>query len=81
MLVQCCNYIHQNAKMSQLSSTQVATPRARSRFPRSPPKVAVGEVQDLAVSGPTAPPTRHVAARPHGPALRHAYLSKPWLLS
>ncbi|MQL85296.1 hypothetical protein Taro_017810 [Colocasia esculenta] len=41
--------------------------------------VAVGEVQDLAVSGPATPPARHVAARPHGPALRYAYLSKPWL--
>ncbi|MQM14108.1 hypothetical protein Taro_047036 [Colocasia esculenta] len=40
------------------------------------PQVAVGEVQDLAVPGPVAPPARHVAARLHGPALRHAYLSK-----
>ncbi|MQM12013.1 hypothetical protein Taro_044924, partial [Colocasia esculenta] len=40
---------------------------------------AVGEVQDLAVPGPAAPPARHVLARPHGPALRHTYLSKPWL--
>ncbi|MQM03467.1 hypothetical protein Taro_036245, partial [Colocasia esculenta] len=43
------------------------------------PQVAVGKVQDLAVPGPAAPPARHVAAHPHGPALRHAYLSKPWL--
>ncbi|MQM13330.1 hypothetical protein Taro_046254 [Colocasia esculenta] len=28
-----------NVKMSQLSSTKLATPRARSRSPRSPPKV------------------------------------------
>ncbi|MQL95629.1 hypothetical protein Taro_028299, partial [Colocasia esculenta] len=39
----------------------------------------VGEVQDLAVPGPAAPPARHVSARPHGPTLCHAYLSKPWL--
>ncbi|MQL89259.1 hypothetical protein Taro_021832 [Colocasia esculenta] len=40
---------------------------------------AVGEVHGLAVPGPVAPPARHVAARPHGLTLHHAYLSKPWL--